>query len=78
MRAVMQVYACLAEQLNQEACHHLLRSVLDGASGAALAGGAAAWETAEAIWLVDTAAALARKTGGAAQLAGLLRNSMQR
>ena len=72
------MFACLAEKLPQEACQALLCSVLESAGDAAAEDDSAAWNTAEAMWAVETAIAIAQKTGGSAQLAGLLHNAMQR
>ena len=68
----LQVYACLAEQLPEKVCHVLLGSVLEGMGQAAADDASAAWGTAEAMCVVEAAAALACKTGSAAQLAGVL------
>lgn len=77
-RGDLQVYACLAEKLPQEACQALLSTVLESAGEAAAEDDSAAWDTAEAMWVVEAATAIAHKTGGSAQLAGLLCSAMQR
>ena len=74
----MQVYACLAEELPEEACHALLGSVLEGMGKAAAEDDSAAWETAEAMCVVEAATALACKSGSSAELAGLLLSAIHR
>ncbi len=73
----MQVYACLAEELPQEACQALLSSVLEGMGEAAAEDDAAVWAAAEAMWVVEAAIAIARKAGTTAQLADLLLSALQ-
>ena len=71
----VQVYACLADELPEEACHQLLVGSLGHHTGTAQDH---MWHAAEAISLIETAAARARRTGSTDRLCASLLTALQR
>ena len=72
----LQVYACLAEELPEEACHALLIELLEDISKDATED--VTWATAEAISTVDTAMTMQQKAGGSEKLSSSLLSALQR
>jgi hypothetical protein len=73
--SALQVYACLAQELPEEACHQLLvGSLVDHTNTAQ----DHMWHAAEALCLIETAAFRARRTGSTDSLKALLLAVLQR
>ena len=69
------MYACLADELPEEASHQLLLGGLGDHTGTAQDH---MWHAAEAMSLIETAAARARRTGSTDRLCASLLTAVQR
>lgn len=69
------MYACLADELPEEACHQLLLGSLGDHTGTAQDD---MWHAAEAISLIETAVARTRRTGSTDRLSASLLTALQR
>lgn len=75
VQLILQVYACLADELPEEACHQLLVDRLGDHTDTAQD---QMWHAAEAISLIETAAARASRTGSTDRLCASLLTALQR